>query len=120
MVQEWHSSTGFPAVLAVWAAREGVVTPDVLRDFSASRDFGIARIAEISEAATRELQLPPAALAAYLRRNIDYSLDEENQRGLRHFFTRAAALQLIPANRPIVWASVTLAPNPAALLGIGR
>lgn len=120
MVQEWQQSTGLPAVLAVWAAREGVITSEVLRDFSASRDFGIARIAEISEAATRELRLPAPALAAYLRRNIDYSLDEENQRGLQHFFSRAAALQLIPANRPIVWASVTPAEHPAAPLQIAR
>jgi chorismate dehydratase len=120
MVQEWQQSTGLPAVLAVWAAREGVITSEVLRDFSASRDFGLARITEISEAATRELQLPAPALAAYLRRNIDYSLDEENRRGLQHFFSRAAALQLIPANRPIVWASVAPAAHPAAPLEIAR
>lgn len=105
MVEEWQRSTGLPAVLAVWAARDGVATEEVLRDFSASRDFGMARIAEISEVAARELQLPPAALAAYLRRNIDYALDGDNRRGLEHFFTRAAALGLIAGNRAIVWAS---------------
>ncbi len=104
MVEEWQRSTGLPAVLAVWAAREGVVNAEVLQDFAASRDFGLAHIAEISEVAAFELKLPTAAMAAYLRRNIDYSLDEENQRGLEHFFTRAAALGLIAGNGVIHWA----------------
>jgi chorismate dehydratase len=115
MVQEWHNSTGWPAVLAVWAAREGVATSEVLRDFSASRDFGLARIPEISEAATRELQLPAPVLAAYLRKNIDYSLDELNRRGLQHFFARAAALGLIAADRPIVWAGALATASPGAV-----
>jgi chorismate dehydratase len=105
IVEEWHKSTGLPAVLAVWAARAEIVTEEVLKDFAASRDFGLAHVAEISEAAAQELQLPAAALAAYLQRNIDYSLDEENRRGLKHFFARADALGLVAENREIVWAS---------------
>jgi len=104
MVEEWQRSTGLPAVLAIWAARDGVVTSEVLRDFSASRDFGMAHIAQISEVAAQELKLPAAALAAYLRRNIDYSLDEDNRRGLAHFFARASALGLIAEHHPIAWA----------------
>ncbi len=105
IVEEWQRSTGLPAVLAVWAARDGVVTDELLRDFSASRDFAMTHITDISEVAARELQLPAAALASYLRRNIDYSLDADNRRGLQHFFARAAALGLIPENRAIAWAA---------------
>jgi len=104
MVEEWQRSTGLPAVLAIWAAREGVVTGELLRDFSVSRDFGMSHLAEIAEIAARELQLPAPALAAYLRRNIDYSLDADNRRGLEHFFARSAALGLIAENRSIAWA----------------
>ena len=102
MVEEWQKTTRWPAVLAVWAGRAEIVTEEVLQDFAASRDFGLARIAQISEVAERELKLPAAALASYLRRNIDYSLDEENRRGVEHFFARAAALGLISANRQMV------------------
>jgi len=105
MVEEWHRSTGLPAVLAVWAARDGVITEEVLKDFAASRDFGLAHIAEISEVAAFELKLPAAALATYLRHNIDYSLDQANRRGLEHFFARAAALGLIASQRSMHWAS---------------
>lgn len=104
MVQEWQRRTDLPAVLAIWAAREGAMGEEVLRDFAASRDFGLTHIPQISEVAAFELKLPAAAMASYLRENIDYSLDAENQRGLEHFFSRAAALGLIAANREIVWA----------------
>jgi chorismate dehydratase len=104
MVEEWQRSTGLPAVLAVWAARDGVLNEEVLQDFAASRDFGLAHIAEISEVAAFELKLPAAAMAAYLRHNIDYSLDEENRHGLEHFFARAAALGLIAKHAAIHWA----------------
>ena len=104
MVEVWERCTGLPAVLAVWAARDGVVNEEVLQDFAASRDFGLAHIAEISKVAAFELKLPAAAMAAYLRRNIDYSLDEENRRGLEHFFARAAALGLIARDGAIRWA----------------
>jgi chorismate dehydratase len=104
MVEEWQRSTGLPAVLAVWAAREGVATEEVVRDFAASRDYGLARIPHISEVAAYELKLPAAAMAAYLTRNIDYSLDADNRRGLEHFFSRAAALGLIAQDRTIAWA----------------
>jgi chorismate dehydratase len=106
MVDEWQSSTQLPAVLAVWAAREGVVNEEVLRDFAASRDFGLAHIPEISELAAFELRLPVEAMAAYLRQNIDYSLDAENRRGLERFFSRAAALGLIAKHRAIRWAGL--------------
>jgi chorismate dehydratase len=105
MVEEWRRSTGLPAVLAVWAAREGLVSAEVLQDFAASRDFGLAHINDISEVAAFELKLPAAAMAEYLRHNIDYSLDAENRRGLEHFFARAAALGFTGERRAIQWAS---------------
>jgi chorismate dehydratase len=104
LVEEWRRATGLPAVLAVWAARREVVTPELLQDFLASRDYGVSRIREISEAASKELGLPPAALERYLRENIDFSLSVENQRGLEHFFARAAALGSIPEAKTIEWA----------------
>jgi len=104
MVEEWESCTGLPAVLAVWAARDRVVNEEVLQDFAASRDFGLAHTTEISKVAAFELKLPAAAMAAYLRRNIDYSLDEANQRGLELFFARAAAFGLIARDGAIRWA----------------
>jgi len=104
MGEEWRRLTGLPAVLAVWAARPDVVTQDVLTDFAVSRDYGLANIGEISEEAAPELDLPAKALAAYLRENIDFSLDAENRKGLEHYFARAAAIGLIERAKPVEWA----------------
>jgi predicted solute-binding protein len=105
VVGEWRSLTGLPAVLAVWAAKRDIATPDLAADFLASRDYGLARIPEICLDAARELELPQRTLESYLRQNIDFSLDEENRRGLELYFTHAAKLGLIPQAKPIEWAA---------------
>lgn len=105
VVGEWQALTGLPAVLAVWAARREVAAPEVTADFIASRDFGISRIGEISFHAAQDLELPQRALESYLRRNIDFSLDTENRRGLELYFEYAAKLGLIPQARAIEWAA---------------
>jgi len=40
-----------------------------------------------------------------LRQNIDFSLDEENRRGLELYFAQAAKLGLIPQAKPLDWAA---------------
>jgi chorismate dehydratase len=104
LVGEWKRFTGLPAVLAIWAARRDMATPEVAADFSASRDFGMEHIAAISLEAARELELPAQALESYLRENIDFTLDTENQRGLELYFQKAAQLGLIGEAKPIEWA----------------
>ena len=105
VVGEWRSLTALPAVLAIWAARRDVATPEVAADFLASRDFGLSRIPEICFDAARELKLPQRTLESYLRGNIDFSLDEENRRGLELYFAHAAKLGLIPQSKPVEWAA---------------
>jgi predicted solute-binding protein len=79
----------------------------VLADFSASRNSGLTQLAAISLEAARELELPQPALESYLRDNIDFSLGEENRRGLERYFQEAAKLGLIPLDKKITWASAT-------------
>lgn len=112
VVGEWRSLTGLPAVLAVWAARHDIATPQVAADFIASRDFGMSRISEISIDVARELELPAQALESYLRHNIDFSLDAENRRGLDLYYEHAAKLGLIPKAKTIEWASLGMKAMP--------
>ncbi|MGC2391050.1 MAG: menaquinone biosynthesis protein [Candidatus Acidiferrum sp.] len=105
VVGEWRKFTSLPAVLAFWAAKQDAVTPEVLADFAASREFGLSQIAAISQEAARELDLPPQTLESYLRDNIDFSLGEENRHGLERYFQEAAKLGLIPKNERIAWAN---------------
>jgi chorismate dehydratase len=101
VVHEWWQLTERPAVLAVWAARPEVATAELAADFSASLAFGLARLPEICAESARELDLPEQELLLYLRTNIDYSLDTENQKGLSEYFTRAARLGLIREPGPL-------------------
>jgi chorismate dehydratase len=107
VVGEWRKFSSLPAVMAVWAARPEVVTPELLADFSASRDFGLSQIAAICVEAARELELPQPALESYLRHNIDFSLGEENRRGLERYFREAAKLDLTVQEKKIEWATMT-------------
>jgi chorismate dehydratase len=102
IVEEWRAMTGLPAVLAIWAGRPEIMTPELVQDFQASLAFGIERIDEISAEAAEALDLPAAELKHYLTENIDYHLDAENLRGLRHYFELAAELKLIESAREIV------------------
>ncbi len=105
VVGEWRKFSSLPAVLAVWAARPEALTPEVLADFAASRNFGLSQIAAISLAGAQELKLPQPELESYLRHNIDFTLGEENRRGLERYFHEAAKLGLIGREKKIAWAS---------------
>jgi chorismate dehydratase len=105
VVGEWGKFSSLPAVMAVWAARPEVVTTELLADFAASRNFGLTQIAAICQQAARELELPQPALESYLRQNIDFSLGEENRRGLERYFHEAAKLGLIVREKKIEWAT---------------
>jgi chorismate dehydratase len=101
MGEEWRRFSGRPAVLAVWAARPEVATPELVDEFCGSLKDGMAHVAEISAEASRELQLPIDQLQRYLCDNIDFSLDEENRTGLALFYRYSARLGLIPAARAV-------------------
>jgi chorismate dehydratase len=106
-VHEWWQLTERPAVLALWAARPTIATPELASDFSASLAFGLAHLPEICSEAARELQLSGTELLLYLRTNIDYSLDAENLKGLIEYYSRAASLNLIPRLNPLAVFSAT-------------
>jgi predicted solute-binding protein len=106
VAHEWREMTGLPCVLAIWVARRGVVTPEVLADFAASKEYGMARIGEIAEGAEAKLKMPAEALESYLRNNIDFSLDEENLSGLELYFRKCAELGLIPTAKAVEFVEV--------------
>ena len=107
VVHEWWQLTERPAVLAVWAARPEITTPELAEDFSSSLEFGLAHLHEICAESSRELQVPEKELSLYLRTNIDYSLDAENLKGLSEYYSRAARLGLIPSANPLAIFSVS-------------
>ena len=120
IVEEWRGLAGLPAVLAVWAARPEVATPEVVRDFQESRAQGMRQLDEISVEGAQEMGLAAADLRRYLSENIDYGLDEDNLRGLRLYFHLAAELGLIKGEPEIVMARAAKAAEHEAELAVGR
>jgi len=104
VAEQWREMTGKPCVLAVWVGRRELITPEVVADFLASKEYGLARIGEIAEAASLKLELPPHDLAIYLRDHIDFSLDGPNLEGLELYFRECAAAGLIPYAKPTEFA----------------
>ncbi|MHB8640651.1 MAG: menaquinone biosynthetic enzyme MqnA/MqnD family protein [Candidatus Acidiferrales bacterium] len=98
---QWREMTGKPCVLALWAGRRDKITPQVVADFQASKQFGLEHIEDIAEGASVKLGLPADSLESYLRDNIDFSLDDENLAGLNLYFEKCAAAGLTPRARPV-------------------
>ncbi len=108
IAQQWREMTGLPSVLAIWVGRRGAITPEMIADFHASRDYGLARIGEIAEGAALKLELPPRELERYLTENINFSLDEENLAGLRRYYEECAREGLIPKARELEFVGATI------------
>jgi chorismate dehydratase len=101
LAAEWRKFTGLPFVFAFWAGHEDLDLSRYGQDFEDSRGFGLAHVDEIAAEYAPKLHLQAAAVKVYLTRNIDYSLDEENQKGLCLFYKLAHEQGIIPAVRDL-------------------
>jgi chorismate dehydratase len=101
LAAEWRKFTGLPFVFAFWAGHEDNNLSLCREDFDASRQFGLAHVDDIAAEYALKLYLQPAELKVYLTQNIDYSLDEENLKGLRLFFKLARETGIIPVEKEL-------------------
>jgi chorismate dehydratase len=104
LAAEWKHFTGLPFVFAVWAGYEDAQLTHFRKDFEASRDFGLAHLDDIAAEYSAKLRLPAEALKVYLSQNIDYSLDEDNRKGLREFYRLAREAGIIPVEKELLFA----------------
>ena len=104
LAAEWKKFTGLPFVFAVWAGHEGAILSNIVADFQASRDYGLAHVDDIASEYAPRLGLTCEAVKVYLRENIDYSLNEENCKGLELFYSLAHEVGVIPVKREILFA----------------
>jgi len=98
---EWKKFTGLPFVFAFWAGHAHKNLSLHRKDFDESREFGLAHVDDIAAEYGLKLRMDPADVKVYLTENIDYSLDEENCRGLRLFFKLAREAGIIPAEKEL-------------------
>ena len=104
MATEWKKFTGLPFVFALWVGSEAAQVSHFREDFEKSRDYGLAHVDEIAAEYAPRLNMHPEGVKAYLTRNIDYSLDEENRNGLRLFYKLAREVGIIPTEREMYFA----------------
>jgi chorismate dehydratase len=98
---EWQAMTGLPFVYAVWAGREGAISPAHVRALQEARDRGVSAVEAI---ARREGEGDPVAAdraLRYLRDNLKYGLKDAEIAGLRRFHALAAELHLVEARRDL-------------------
>jgi chorismate dehydratase len=101
LAAEWKKSTGLPFVFAFWAGHADKNLSLYRKDFEQSREFGLAHVDDIAAEYALKLHMEPADVKVYLTQNIDYSLDEENCRGLRLFFKLAREAGIIPTEKEL-------------------
>jgi chorismate dehydratase len=100
---EWKKLTGLPFVYALWVGREDSKPGHWRKDFEDSRDFGVAHVEDIAAAYAPKLGMQPEAVKIYLTQHVDYSLDEENRKGLRHFYKLAREAGIIPVEKDLLF-----------------
>lgn len=104
LAAEWKKFTGLPFVFALWVGYEDAKLPHLRKDFEDSRDFGLAHIDDIAAEYAPKLKMQAPGVKVYLTENIDYSLDEENRKGLRHFYKLAREAGIIPVEKDLYFA----------------
>jgi len=87
---EWAHMTGLPMVFAVWAARKGIVTPELCEEFRASCRYGLAHIDDIVAAEAPQRGFHPGLVREYLTRNIVHELGPAEYEAMREFLRMAA------------------------------
>ena len=99
--EEWRKFTGLPFVFAFWAGWGEVDLACQRQALASSKEFGLAHLEEIVAEHAPQLNLEPDAFWKYLSVTLDYSLDEENCRGLRLFFQLSHEMRLIPEQQEL-------------------
>jgi chorismate dehydratase len=82
--ERWTAMTGLPFVWAFWAGRSGVMSAAAIEALVKARDQGVAASDRIAAEYCGPARLE--LCQSYLRDNIQYTLGEAEQAGLRSFY----------------------------------
>lgn len=98
---EWKALTGLPFVYAIWAARRGVASRDLVCAINDVKALGLAHADAIAASESRRLGLSFTCCRTYLTHRIFYGLGPAEIAGLREFRRRLIAHGLIPKTAKI-------------------
>lgn len=97
--EEWHALTRLPMVYALWLVRAGVAQREVEKlklTLGEARSYAYEHFSELASQLADQLGIPAEAMEEHLRR-LDYTLGDDNLRGLRRFFELASRHGIIPS-----------------------
>jgi len=83
--QGWKDLTGLPAVFALWAGREDLLTAEIAAILIAARDAGLEKIEHIADIESPKLGLTRSACREYLEQIINYRLGKDELASLEKF-----------------------------------
>jgi chorismate dehydratase len=101
LAAEWYQFTALPFVFAFWAVNEECEMRDEIQNFEESKEEGLANLELIAKQYSSRLRIPESEILHYLSKNLDYSLGQQNRKGLNLFFQLAKKYELIPESRPV-------------------
>lgn len=99
--EEWTRLTGLPFVWAFWAGRADALSPAHVEALRRARDAGVAASDAVAAAYCRPEHV--ARGQAYLRDNIQYTLGERQEAGMRRYFELAEKHGLVETAGPVVY-----------------
>lgn len=95
----WYEWTGLPFVFALWGVRQAAVAGReawLVQRLQQARARGTADHEALVQQWSARLALPEVEIRRYLREDVEYDLDEDHMRGLRHFVQAATTIGLLP------------------------
>jgi chorismate dehydratase len=95
---DWVGMTGLPMVFAVWAARPGIVTPDVVEAFNASCRYGREHLDHLVQVESASRNFPPDVVREYLTKHIVHELNARDYEGMDRFLEYARRFDPRPAS----------------------
>lgn len=99
LADAWKRLTGQPFVFAVWAARPGFLTPDLIERINRRFWDGLARKHGIVDDWADRHGIDRSSVAEYLDDRIQFHLNRDAWNGLSEFFRIASNKRLLPDAR---------------------
>ena len=103
LAEAWHRLTGTNWVSAFWtirpeaAAATSIAPAQIIEDFRASRDAGLAHVEDLVREWSARMPVPASTIRAYLTENIWYNLDEACLDGIQLFYRYGVECGALPS-----------------------
>jgi len=97
--EAWTELTGLPMVYAVWVLAPHFKDRDIIEVLRQSCKLGLQMLDEIIPRISRTRDIPMEELTRYFHKNVEYSLDTEEKKGIAKLFELGHKLNLLPPPR---------------------